>query len=514
MSCVPGLASAQLLWTTLSHSKLEAWLDTAETALTASLTVQTHKDQPDTGLCSETQREQENLLGEVITFRALMQSLEEKRQQAVPALCQRALTLVSAENAIARVQVACAQLSYYYASLTNDAVASIKSGLQAVSLAQSSIRLTALTIDVMGGTVQHMIGTGQLHEAKQQAQQAVLLGTQYGEFLLAEVGWATVWLAEILREWNQIDDAYSLIAKAIPLCQQIRSFGSLHFVLGGYTVLLRICLSRGDLDAAYSALQQYNSLGKSMNQTVFTHLRSLFTTVDQVRLWLACGELDRATSWIEELDRGERHGTPFAREREEVACARILLAKDQPALALPRLEPMLQRARAGQRWGHVIEIRLLQARARQMCQQETQALEALSEAVRLAEPEGYIRSFVDEGASIEALLYQLRERARKQGPTAYLDTLLAAFQQESKVHVSVGERAKAQPLPELLSERELQVLQLLARGASNQEIAQELVIVIDTVKRHVSHIFSKLGVQNRIQAVRQARELGLLDEAH
>ena len=75
-----------------------------------------------------------------------------------------------------------------------------------------------------------------------------------------------------------------------------------------------------------------------------------------------------------------------------------------------------------------------------------------------------------------------------------------------------GEHTKAQPLPEPLSERELQVLQLLAHGASNQEIAQELVIVIDTVKRHVSHIFSKLGVQNRVQAVRQARELGLLSE--
>ena len=76
-----------------------------------------------------------------------------------------------------------------------------------------------------------------------------------------------------------------------------------------------------------------------------------------------------------------------------------------------------------------------------------------------------------------------------------------------------GEHTKIQPLPEPLSERELQVLQLLARGASNQEIAQELVITVDTVKRHVSHIFSKLGAQNRVQAVRQARELGLLDES-
>jgi LuxR family maltose regulon positive regulatory protein len=183
-------------------------------------------------------------------------------------------------------------------------------------------------------------------------------------------------------------------------------------------------------------------------------------------------------------------------------------------MALKLLEPVLVRATAGLRRGHIIEIRLLQARAYQIRQEETQALDALSEAFRLSEPEGYIHSFVDEGAPMEALLYQLRRRTGKHGPTPYLDRLLAAFQQKSMAQMQTAEpaKAKAQPLPEPLSERELQVLQLLAYGASNQEIAQELVIVIDTVKRHVSHIFAKLGVNNRVQAVRQARELGLLDE--
>jgi LuxR family maltose regulon positive regulatory protein len=113
---------------------------------------------------------------------------------------------------------------------------------------------------------------------------------------------------------------------------------------------------------------------------------------------------------------------------------------------------------------------------------------------------------------MEALLYQLRKRNRKSGPTPYLDTLLTAFQQESKTHGWVGESTRIQPLPEPLSERELQVLQWLARGAPNQKIAQELTITVDTTKRHVSHIFSKLGVQNRVQAVRQAQELGLLGD--
>jgi len=152
----------------------------------------------------------------------------------------------------------------------------------------------------------------------------------------------------------------------------------------------------------------------------------------------------------------------------------------------------------------------------QMRQQETQALDTLSQAVHLAEPEGYIRSFVDEGVPMAALLSKLREEQRKSGPTSYLDTLLTAFPQQSKIYEHQSKQATArttaQPLLEPLSVRELQVLKLLVQGASNQEIAQELVIAYDTVKRHVSHIFSKLGVQNRVQAAGVAQELGLLAE--
>jgi LuxR family maltose regulon positive regulatory protein len=363
----------------------------------------------------------------------------------------------------------------------------------------------------MGTTAMHMIGTGRLQEISRLIQQ-ILLGKPQGSLQLPYVGWPTVWQAEILRERNQLDAALSLAQEAVSLCQQIESIGSLTYILLGYSILLRVFLSRKELDEADSVLRQFTDISKGTSQSISLHYRSFFTTVDQVRLWLNRGELDHAILWAELLDREKRHGTPFAREREDAAYARVLVAMSKPDLALQRLEPVLERATAGQRWGHVIEIRLLQAMAHQMCQQETQALDAISEAVRLAEPEGYIRSFVDEGAPIEALLHHLRKRDHKQGPTSYLDTLLAAFQQESMTGVSAKDAEKAKLLQDRLSKREMEVLQLLAQGASNLEIAQELVIVIDTVKRHVSRIFSKLGVQNRVQAVRQARELGLLDD--
>ena len=241
-----------------------------------------------------------------------------------------------------------------------------------------------------------------------------------------------LWQAEVLREQNQLEAACSLVEEAIGLCEQLESPLSLIFSDMGYAMLLRVCLSCGALDEAHSALQEFERLGMSMNHGFYLYLRSHFTTVDQVRLWLACGELDRATVWLEQLDLRERHGTLFAHEREEVACGRVLLAQKQPTLALQRLSAVLQRATAGQRWGHVIEVRLLQALAYQMRQEEMQALDLLSEALYLAEPEGYIRSIVDEGPSMAALLSRLREQQLKAGLTPYLDTLLAAFPQQRK----------------------------------------------------------------------------------
>ncbi len=498
------LICAQLLWQVAPPLLLQRWLDTAEEALTTSLISQTDETVSPPMFTSQVQQDQKDLYGMVISCRAFLRCIEEDGEAALP-LCQQALALLSAKN-IARIQVAITQFLAYYISSANDAVAAIESALQAVSLAQETGE-ASIIINTMFGTAFYMLRAGRLHEAERLAQQAIHLGA-----MSPLVSWPTLAQAELLREWNQLDRALSLAEEAIPLCKQIESVSSLSYLHYGYEVLLRIHLSRGELDAACSAFEEVERIGMNMNQPVSLGMRSFSLMSDQVRLWLACGDLDRAIRWAEEREVIELHDTPFGRERGEVARARILLAMGQAHSALQRLEPVLQRATTGQRWGNVIEIRFLQALAHQMLQEEVQALDALSEAARLAEPEGYIRSFVDEGAPMESLLYRLRKRNRKHGPTPYLDTLLVAFQQETKTHAQAEEPTQAYQLPEPLSEREREVLQLLAGGASNQEIAQELVIAVDTVKRHTSHIFSKLGVHTRMQAVLQAREMGLLDE--
>ncbi len=171
-----------------------------------------------------------------------------------------------------------------------------------------------------------------------------------------------------------------------------------------------------------------------------------------------------------------------------------------------RLVPLLESATKQERWGHIIELLLLQTLAYLEHQKEQAALAALTQAVHLAEPEGYMRSFLDEGVPMAALLAKLRDQQRKKGPTPYLDKVLTAFSPQKVVDYPTPQNALLDPL----STREQEVLHLLAGGASNQEIAETLVVTLDTVKRHVSNILSKLGASNRTQAVSQARELGLL----
>jgi LuxR family maltose regulon positive regulatory protein len=332
LTCVPMLLEVA------SSPVLNGWLDAAEATLTASLPTQI-PDAPPVMPASEERSEQENLLGIVIAFRAFLRSIE-GNEEATFLLCQQALSLLSTEDFIGRMQIACSNQIAFYASSANNARSAVQNGLQSVSIAQAAGQ-TTVVISCMSAAALYIIGTGQLREAQRLIQQAIELETQLGQRALPEVGYPSLFQAEILREWNELDAALQLVEEGLSLCGQIEMMATLMFVFFGYAVLLRVQLSHGALDAACSTLQQIERIGITMNQPLFLYIYSFYTTVDQVRLWLARGELERATRWAEELDLRERHGTPFACEREEVACTRVLLANKQPDLALQRLEPVL-----------------------------------------------------------------------------------------------------------------------------------------------------------------------------
>jgi len=196
--------------------------------------------------------------------------------------------------------------------------------------------------------------------------------------------------------------------------------------------------------------------------------------------------------------------------------ARVLLAQDEPGRALTLLQRLLDAAASEGRTGSIIEIQALRALALAACGDHASSLGALTEALTLARPQGYVRVFADEGEPMRDLLARLYaatpgdpHAARRVEPS-YLAILLRACDQADAVPWPGRAVGAAPGLAEPLTGRELEVLRLMAAGKSNQRIAHDLVVALDTVKKHVTHVLGKLGAANRTEAVARARELGLL----
>jgi LuxR family maltose regulon positive regulatory protein len=177
------------------------------------------------------------------------------------------------------------------------------------------------------------------------------------------------------------------------------------------------------------------------------------------------------------------------------------------------LERLLALAERQERRESMIEILLTQALAYQAQSERRNALDALESALALAQPEGFLRTFVDEGEALHSLLLSYRSGNENQAHPAlrdYADEILAAFAQPGEISSQARRTAQAPALIEPLTDRELEILRLIAKGKSNAEISQRLYLALSTVKGHNLRIFHKLQVQNRTEAVSRARELGLL----
>jgi LuxR family maltose regulon positive regulatory protein len=196
---------------------------------------------------------------------------------------------------------------------------------------------------------------------------------------------------------------------------------------------------------------------------------------------------------------------------DRLTSARLLLAQQRHCEALPLLEELGETAETAGRTGGMIEILGLRALTLWAENERERAVNTLAESLALAEPEGYVRTFVDEGASMNVLLsatLEARQRSHHDAASRvsirYLGKLLAAFAQEAATP------AADERLPESLSERELEVLALIAAGKSNKEIARELFLSMSTIKTHIHRLYRKLGTRSRTQAVARAREMNLL----
>jgi LuxR family maltose regulon positive regulatory protein len=241
----------------------------------------------------------------------------------------------------------------------------------------------------------------------------------------------------------------------------------------------------------------------------------------RVRIWLKQGKLADARRWVSEQKFSVDDDLSFIHEFEYITLARVLIStgkNDRESgslnIATRLLGRLLQAAEAGGRMGSVIQILLLQALAYQAQDNLPHALASLERAMSLAEPEGYIRIFVDEGRPMR-LLVEKQSRNRGHQLSGYADKLLAAFAQPMATPKLVGPgRTRAiihqkSDAIDPLSERELDVLKLLHTELSGPEIAKQLIVSLNTVRTHTKSIFTKLGVNNRRAAVRRAEELDL-----
>jgi LuxR family maltose regulon positive regulatory protein len=309
-------------------------------------------------------------------------------------------------------------------------------------------------------------------------------------------------LGEIAYEWDRLETAVDYLQQSIEICQQL---GNVNLLAKGFVMLARVERARGNLEKAREALQAAERISSDRR---LSPLRRLWVKLASAHWWLEQGNLERAAALVQEVgisSEGVKSGIeiPYRLEPEYYLLLRLLLARGEGEAALSLSKPLLVRAEATKRTGRMIEALVLQALAWQEKNGLAEALLSLERAFSLAQPEGYVRVFADEGPLMRKLLYQAR--AHRIGAD-YPSRLLAAMESST----DQGE-PPAQALIEPLTRRELEVLQLIESGCSNQEIADRLAISLPTVKRHLSNIYAKLGAGSRTQAVSLGRELRLFE---
>jgi len=354
---------------------------------------------------------------------------------------------------------------------------------------------------VYGALADLALRQGQLRDADRYWKKALSVIEDQGlwsNYPLPVIGWVYIRMGEILYEWDLKDQAGEHITRGL---ERAEMGGDVRALIAGYLALGRLALSKGDIQAATASLEHVRPM---VEQASFPDWISRFERL-QLDLWLVQDMLATAVSWADAmLQPGVLEARPES-EPARLAVARVqIMKRDIPTLKQSQglLENLLAAADVEGRTGILIEALALKALLEWKLGNQPDAMTALEKSLRIAEREGYVRLFVDMGLPLARLLQEARSRSVMPD---YVHRLLAAYDQDTSMPaVSV--------LTEPLTMREQQVLQLIAAGLTNREIAEQLYISHETVKKHVASISGKLGASNRTQAVARARELDLLDK--
>jgi LuxR family maltose regulon positive regulatory protein len=403
-----------------------------------------------------------------------------------------------------------------------------------------NLRLGGFISAAIGGAIvlaDIQIAQGCLHEAMTTYERALQWATEPGAPVLQGAADMHVGMSSLHREHNDLEAATQHLLTSQALGELA---GLKQNPYRWCAAMARIREAQGDLDGALDLLDQAERL---YDGAFSPNVRPIATR--KTRVWVAQGRLGEALGWAHEQGLSVENEISYLREFDHITLARVLLALYQSDRAdrsiqeaMGLLERLLKAAEERGGKGSVIEILVLQAIANHAQGNLPAAHQSLQKALTLAEPEGYVRMFVDEGSPMTQLL---REASARKIMQDYTDKLLAALErpraqsrgfeaeQSSSAGKSphptplavlserprrsprpTGERADGEPQTEPLSQRELEVLRMFKTELSGPEIARELVIALSTVRTHTKSIYSKLNVNNRRAAVKRAAELNLI----
>jgi LuxR family maltose regulon positive regulatory protein len=338
-----------------------------------------------------------------------------------------------------------------------------------------------------------LIQQGRLLEASMLSRQVIrLVGDQPMEI------WSQTALYQlgcIHLEWGLLDDARRALDRAD---HQAEMMLNLTWRSRIRTALARVSWSQGEKEAAFDEIERAVGFANQLGTLQLVRDASAV----QARFWLASNRLALVRRWADSCDLDPYIPAEYERQIEHLTFARHLIHQGRPDLALAILQRIDQQAEEAARHGDRVEILLLIALAHKAADNATEAFQALHDALDLGSIGGYLRTFVDEAESLTPLLRHATARIHHRD---YVKSIMAEIAKSA-----VSTPLSPLDMPDALSERECEVLRLVAAGLSNRDIGQHLFISEKTVKTHLSNIMGKLGVGNRTQAVDQARNLGLL----